>query len=124
MHITWTALRSPTPTAQAPWQPAGAVFAQAGQSAAGRATIPSFDGRWWSVLAVWPDAPSAVQAAPDPVAVDADAWHVVLEPASYRGDAVLSAGARPFADLPAAGKTAGASAVVTLAGLGPDAARN
>jgi heme-degrading monooxygenase HmoA len=48
---------------------------------------------------------------------------VVLEPASYRGDAVLSQGARPFDGLPRRGKVAGAAAVITLAGLGDDPRR-
>ena len=51
-------------------------------------------------------------------------WHVVLQAAAFRGDAVLGGGARPFAALPRAGRTTGASAVVTLAGLGSDPARN
>lgn len=123
MHVTWTALRSHAPQATAPWQPEGAVFTQAGHAAAGRAEIPSFDGRWWSVLATWPDEASARAAAPDPDAVGADAWHVVLEAASFRGDAVLSGGSRPFQGLPETGRTTGASAVVTLAGTGPDPER-
>jgi hypothetical protein len=51
------------------------------------------------------------------------AWHVVLQPVSYRGSAALAGGARPFAPLPQRGKVAGAAAVITLAGLGPDPAR-
>ncbi len=47
----------------------------------------------------------------------------MLAPASYRGDARLAGGARPFDALPARGKVSGAAAVITLAGLGPDAAR-
>ncbi len=123
MHLTWTALRSHEPTSTPPWLPTDACFAQAGQSAAGRATMPSFDGRWWSVLATWPDEAAAVAAAPDPAAVGAEVWHVALEVASYRGDAALSGGAQPFSAAPAAGKVAGASAVITLAGLGPDPGR-
>ncbi len=119
MIVTWTALRSTTPSDVCPWSPEGADFAQAGQSGAGRAEVPSFDGTWWSVLATWPSEAAARAAAPD---VES-AWHVVLEAAAFRGDAVLSGGARPFASLPTAGRTAGASAVVTLAGLGPDQAR-
>jgi heme-degrading monooxygenase HmoA len=85
--------------------------------------LPSFDGASWSVIATWQDAASAQAAAP--VAVDGvrSAWHVVLEPVSFRGDAVLSAGARPFSELPPRGKVAGAAAVITLAGMGPDPAR-
>jgi heme-degrading monooxygenase HmoA len=47
---------------------------------------------------------------------------VVLEPVSYRGDAVLSKGVRPFEILPQRGKVAGAAAVVTMAGFGSDPA--
>ncbi len=85
--------------------------------------MPSFDGRWWSVLAVWDDDPSE-QVQDWPVAWGGStAWHVVLAPASFRGDAVLSGGRQPFAVLPERGKVTGAAAVVTLAGLGPDAER-
>ena len=119
MYVTWTALRLDAPTPVCPWLPAGAVFAQAGQGGAGRAEVPSFEGRWWSVLGVWDD----LAAAREPALVGGSAWHVVLEPVSYRGDAPLSGGARPFDGLPQAGKVAGAAAVVTLAGLGPDPAR-
>lgn len=123
MHITWTALRSREPRATSPWQPSGAVFDQSGLSAAGRADLASIDGRWWSVLAVWDEEDSARSAAPDQDEVDAEVWHVVLQPASYRGDAALSGGQRPFDGLPDRGRTTGASAVVTLAGLSADAAR-
>ena len=123
MYVTWTALRSHEPGPVPTWHPEGAVFAQHGAAGPGRADVPTFDGRWWSVLAVWDDEPAARAAAPDARAVDADVWHVLLQPAAFRGDAVLSGGARPFAGLPAAGKTTGASAVVTLAGLGSDPAR-
>ena len=127
MLLSWTAFCLDAGQADAPWEPAGAVFAQAGQSAAGRADMPSFDGTWWSVLAVWPDEAAAAQGERDAHAAAAvragSAWHVGLEAVSFRGDAVLSGGARPFASLPAAGKTRGASVVVTLAGLGPDVAR-
>ncbi|MCW2605691.1 MAG: hypothetical protein JWO60_384 [Frankiales bacterium] len=122
MIVTWTALRS-SPAATCPWEAEGAVFAQSGHAGAGRAEVPSFDGTRWSVLAIWPDAETARAAAP--VCSPAlDAWHVVLEAAAFRGDAVLSGGARPFASLPTSGRTTGASAVVTLAGLSGDAARD
>lgn len=124
MHVTWSALELSEPAAACPWVPAGAGLVQAGQAGAGCAQVPSFDGVWWSVLAVWDDDPrERVQDWP----VDGEglraAWHVLLEPVSYRGDAVLSAGRRPFDALPARGKVAGAAAVLTLAGLGPDPAR-
>jgi heme-degrading monooxygenase HmoA len=86
--------------------------------------MPSFDGTTWSVLATWEDASSAEAAAPAAVDGVRSAWHVVLEPVSFRGDAVLSGGARPFAQLPSRGKVAGAAAVITLAGLGPDPVRS
>jgi heme-degrading monooxygenase HmoA len=119
--VTWTALELIAPRATCPWQPAGATYAQAGQAGAGTVEMPSFAGTWWSVLATWDDAE---QAAAHPVDVDVRAaWHVVLAPAAYRGDAVLAGGARPFAGLPARGKVQGAAAVITLAGMGPDPVR-
>jgi heme-degrading monooxygenase HmoA len=75
------------------------------------------------VLATWDDD-SAELAATAPGGDDVHAaWHVVLAPASYRGDAVLAGGARPFEALPRRGKVAGAAAVITLAGLGSDPER-
>ena len=122
MIVTWTALHSAAPLPASPWHADGAVFAQAGHAGAGRAGVPSFDGTWWSVLATWPDETTARASAP--VAGEGlEAWHVVLEAAAFRGDACLGGGARPFDRLPATGRTTGASAVVTLAGLGPDADR-
>ncbi len=124
MFVTWTALELAEPSTVCPWQPARAIFAQAGQAAAGRAEVPDFSGAWWSVLGIWDDVSAARCAAPrDSDAVRA-AWHVVLEPASYRGDAVLSDGARPFDRLPRRGKVTGAAAVITLAGLGRDPAKS
>lgn len=123
MHVTWTALELSAPAQACPWTADGASFAQSGHAAAGTARIPSFEGSWWSVLAIWEDAAQAAAAAPAPVDGVRGAWHVVLEPVSYRGDAVLSAGAQPFGQLPRRGKVAGAAAVITLAGLGPDHAR-
>lgn len=123
MHLTWTTLCLDEPTSECPWKPSGADFWQAGPSAAGKADIPSFDGRWWSVVATWPDEAAARDAAPQAASVDGSAWHVVLQAASYRGDACLTGGAQPFAGLPAAGKAAGAAAVITLAGFGADQER-
>lgn len=123
MHVTWTALELAEPSDVCPWTPAGAAFTQAGQAGAGRAEIPDFSGRWWSVLSTWDDAASAAAAAPAPSTEVRAAWHVTLQPVSYRGDASLSDGAQPFAGLPERGKVAGAAAVVTLAGLGPDPER-
>ena len=124
MHVTWTALELVAPSRACPWTPEGAGFWQAGHGAGGSAEAPSFDGTSWSVLATWDDADQARAARPADVEGVRRAWHVVLEPVSFRGDAVLSAGTRPFADLPAQGKVAGAAAVITLAGLGPDPARS
>jgi heme-degrading monooxygenase HmoA len=76
------------------------------------------------VLSVWETAEQAVLAAPAPGGAVRAAWHVVLQPVSYRGDAQLGGGATPFAHLPARGKVAGAAAVITLAGLGDDHARS
>lgn len=121
MIVTWTALRAGLPRPDCPWQPEGAVWSQSGHSADGRATMPSFGGRWWSVLAVWPDEASARAAAP--VVPDVDAWHVVLQAMAYRGDATLADGATPFTGLPTGGRTTGASVVLTMAGFGDDAAR-
>jgi heme-degrading monooxygenase HmoA len=119
--VTWTALELSRPQATCPWRPAGATYAQAGQAGAGTAEVPSFGGTWWSVLATWDDADlAAAHPAGDDVRA---AWHVVLAPVAYRGDAELAGGARPFAGLPGRGKVHGAAAVVTLAGLGPDPAR-
>jgi heme-degrading monooxygenase HmoA len=123
LFVTWTAVQLTEPTPHCPWQPAGALFVQAGQAGAGRAEIPDFSGRWWSVLALWDDASTAAAAVPPGGAGTLAAWHVVLQPVSYRGDAVLSQGARPFDGLPRRGKVAGAAAVITLAGLGADPAR-
>ena len=123
MLVTWTALELSSPRATCPWEPDGATYAQAGQAGAGTAEMPSFGGLWWSVLATWDDE-AAEQAAAHPVADGVRAaWHVVLAPASYRGDAVLAGGARPFAGVPARGKVHGAAAVITLAGMGRDPAR-
>ena len=123
MLVTWTALELTGPRDSTPWLPADAVHAQAGQAGAGTAEVPSFRGLWWSVLATWDDDradAAAVHPAADGVRA---AWHVVLAPVSYRGDAVLAGGARPFAAVPSRGKVAGAAAVITLAGLGRDAQR-
>ncbi len=122
MLVTWTALELDAASHGCPWTPAGATWWQAGAGGPGTAQMPTFDGRWWSVVATWDDADGDLAARP-PDLPAASAWHVVLEPASYRGDAVLAGGAQPFAELPPRGKVAGAAAVVTLAGLGPDAAR-
>jgi len=124
VHVTWSALELSEPSSACPWLPEGAYFVQAGQAGAGRAELPSFDGRWWSVLAVWDQDPHE-RVQDWPVAGDGlhAAWHVVLAAAAYRGDAVLSGGRRPFAALPARGKVAGAATVITLAGLGADQAR-
>ena len=121
MFVTWTALRCRDAQPTSPWLPDDAVFAQAGHAGAGTAQMPAFDGGWWAVLATWDDEAGARAAAPRLDGVDS--WHVVLRPASYRGDAALSGGARPFGAVPSAGKTEGASAVITLAGFGDDAAR-
>ena len=120
MHVTWTALELAEPSAACPWTPDGATWWQAGQGADGVAAVPSFEGRWWSVVATWDDPRAAAVVPP---AALGSAWHVVLDPVSFRGDAVLAGGARPFAPLPDRGKVAGAAAVVTLAGLGPDPQR-
>ena len=123
MLVTWSAVELAEPQDAPPALPGAAVFAQAGQGAAGVADVPAFDGRWWSLLAVWDDDDRAVAEQPPAGAGVRAAWHVVLRPVSYRGDAALSGGARPFDALPRRGKVAGAAAVVTLAGLGPDPAR-
>lgn len=124
MHVTWSALELQEPATICPWQPDGAVFVQAGQAGAGRVEMPSFEGRWWSVLAIWDEHPRArVLRWPVEGGALHAAWHVVLEPASYRGNARLSGGRRPFDAVPGRGKVAGAAAVITLAGLGPDPER-
>jgi heme-degrading monooxygenase HmoA len=124
VYVTWTVLELTAPTPDCPWAPEGASFTQAGHGGAGTAEIPAFDGSWWSVLGTWDDVDRARAAAPRGVAGVGEAWHVVLEPVSYRGDARLSGGVRPFDELPHRGKVAGAAAVITLAGLGPDPARS
>lgn len=121
MFVTWTALELNHPAGRCPWEPEGALWAQTGLSGAGGAEVPDGVGLWWSALATWPDEVAARAAAP--LEGPWTAWHVVLEPASFRGDAVLSGGARPFAHLPERGRTTGAAAVVTLAGLGTDEQR-
>jgi heme-degrading monooxygenase HmoA len=122
VHVTWTAVQLEAPAGACPWTPDGSTFTQAGHSAAGTAA-PAFDGTWWSVLATWQDAAQARSAAPVGVDGVRAAWHVVLEPVSYRGDALLSGGAQPFQRLPGRGKVTGAAAVITLAGLHQDPAR-
>lgn len=121
MLVTWTTLHTELPVPDVPWLPVGARWWQSGHCGPGRAELPSFDGTWWSVLATWDDLAAAEQGPPEQAGVEA--WHVVLQPAAYRGDALLAGGARPFAGLPGAGRTDGASAVVTLAGLGADESR-
>ena len=121
MIVTWTTLRSARPTDTVPWQPTGATWWQSGHSGPGRAEPPPLDGRWWSVLATWPDLDEA-QAGPGP-REDLAAWHVVLDAASFRGDAVLAGGARPFTTVPPTGRLEGAAVVVTFAGLGADSSR-
>ena len=121
MIVTWTAVRAHLPAATCPYEPPGATWWQAGAAGAGRVELPAFDGSWWSVLATWPDLATAQRGAPDGVALEA--WHVVLQGASFRGDAVLGDGATPFASLPEQARVSGASAVVTLAGLGQDRRR-
>lgn len=127
MYLSWTAIEAAEPVGECPWLPTGAVFAQAGHSGAGRAEVPDFTGRWWSVLAVWDDPASAVAAGEEALGrtgpASYDAWHVTLEAATYRGDAVLSGGATPFAALPPRGKVGGAAVVITLAGFHDDPAR-
>lgn len=124
MLVTWTALELASPSATCPWLPADAAFAQAGQAGAGVAELPGFAGLWWSVIAVRDDDVDRAAHAPEPGSGNVRAaWHVVLQPVSYRGDAALAGGARPFASLPQRGKVAGAAAVITLAGLGQDPAR-
>lgn len=121
MILTWTVLRSRRPVTSVPWQPSGASWWQAGRSGAGRAEAPPVEGIWWSALATW-DSLDAARAGTR-VEADAEAWHVVLEAASFRGSAVLAGGARPFDGLPESGQVQGAAAVVTFAGLGRDGAR-
>jgi heme-degrading monooxygenase HmoA len=123
LFVSWTALELAAPTAECPWRPDGATFSQAGIAGSGRAELPEVAGAWWSVLGTWEDPAAALAAAPAPGGSLRGAWHVVLQPVSYRGDAVLSGGARPFDRLPRRGKVAGAAAVITLAGLGADAGR-
>lgn len=125
MRVTWTLLRTIDPTPASPWLPVGASHAQAGHAAGSRATLPPGDGLTWSVLGVFvgPDADTAAAATPAGAPGLAEWWHVVLEPASYHGDAVLAGGATPFTDVPRRGKVAGAAAVITMAGLGADDVR-
>ena len=124
MFVTWTALELAEPAPTCPWHPADAAFTQSGQAGAGSAEIPEFAGRWWSVISTWDDPVQAAAGGPGAEEGFSAAWHVTLQPVSYRGDAVLSGGARPFAALPARGKVAGAAAVITLAGLGGDPQRS
>jgi heme-degrading monooxygenase HmoA len=118
--VTWTALELSEPSSTCPWQPAGAAFAQAGHAGSGRAEVPAFAGLWWSVLSIWDDPAHALADLPEARDSVRAAWHVTLQPVSYRGDAALSGGARPFEALPTRGKVEGAAAVITLAGFGDD----
>lgn len=121
MLVTWTAVRTRVPAAAVPWQPTGASWWQGGPSGAGRAEPPLLDGHWWAVLATWDSLEDA--AAGPGARDDQEAWHVVLEPASFRGEAVLAGGARPFDALPDDGRTRGAVAVVTFALPASDSGR-
>ncbi|WP_370290767.1 hypothetical protein [Nocardioides sp.] len=121
MRVTWTLLRATDPTPECPWLPSGARHAQAGHAAGSRATLPPGDGLSWTVLGVFDDESAAETPAGTPGL--AEWWHVVLEPASYHGDALLAGGATPFTEVPRRGKVAGAAAVITMAGLGDDVAR-
>jgi heme-degrading monooxygenase HmoA len=121
--LTWTALELAAPLPSAPWLPGGARWAQAGPAGPGVAAVPERWGDWWTVVAAWDDEGAACAAAPVPGGDLRAAWHVVLHAVSYRGDAVLAGGARPFDALPHRGKVAGAAAVVTLAGFGEDPGR-
>ena len=123
MYASWTALELAVPSARCPWSPEGATYSQAGHAGPGVAELPDFSGVWWSVLALWDDAEAARAAAPQRDGSIAAAWHVTLHAVSYRGDAHLTGGTRPFDALPARGKVKGASAVITLAGAGPDPER-
>jgi heme-degrading monooxygenase HmoA len=123
VYVTWTALELSASSETCPWRPVGALHTQAGQAGAGTAEIPEFGGLWWSVLGTWDDLASAGAAAPGAVGAIRAAWHVVLQPVSYRGDAALSRGVRPFDSLPQRGKVSGAAAVITVAGMGADPQR-
>lgn len=125
MLVTWSLLELTDPAVACPWAPPGASWSQAGHAAGPTAAVPGFDGRWWSVLSTFDDgAEDAAQQEPDVGAGLAAAWHVVLQPVAYHGDALLADGARPFDGLPARGKVEGAAAVVTMAGLGDDPERS
>lgn len=124
MLVTWSLLELRDPAVACPWAPLGATFHQSGHAAGTTAAVPAFDGRWWSVLGVWDDEQLARDSAPGHDDGLAAWWHVVLQPVSYHGDALLSGGARPFDDLPPRGRVEGAAAVVTLAGLSSDPERS
>ncbi len=83
MFVTWSALELSEPSRSSPWLPTGAAHVQAGR---GRAGLAVFDGLGGSVLAAWDEAP-LVQDWPVEGAGLRAAWHVLLEPVSYRGDA-------------------------------------
>jgi hypothetical protein len=123
MLVTWTALQLDAPQPGAPWLPAGARWSQAGPSGPGSAVVPEHWGDWWTVVATWDDEVAARATAPPAQDGVRSAWHVVLDAVSYRGDAALAGGARPFDHLPSRGKVTGAAAVITLAGFGDDPAR-
>ena len=124
MYLTWTVVEHAKPVPACAWRPERAVYSQAGQAGAGAVELTGFTGSWWSVLSTWNSADDAVAAAPVPAAAIRAAWHVVLEPVTYRGDAVLGGGAVPLHALPTRGKVTGAAAVITLAGLGDDPERS
>ncbi|PWW23352.1 hypothetical protein JD79_02526 [Geodermatophilus normandii] len=85
MFVSWTALELAAPAAACPWRPDGAAFSQAGVAGPGRAELPEAVGSWWSVLGTWEDPAAALAAAPLPDGSVRGAWHVVLQPVSYRG---------------------------------------
>lgn len=122
MYVTWTVLQLAKPAEACPWVPAGAIHAQAGHTSTVRAEVPDFRGDWWAVCAVWDSRSDAQQ--PPPMGVDGvlERWHVVLEPAGYKGDATMVGGVTPFVDVER-GRVLGAAAVITLAGLHEDPGR-
>jgi heme-degrading monooxygenase HmoA len=86
-----------------------------------RASAGAFVGQDRSVVATWNEADSA-QLGPGRID-GVDAWHVVLEPVSSRGDVVLAGGARPFHAESTGRGLEGAAVLITVAGTSPDAGR-
>ena len=125
MHLTWTALELAAPSADCPWRPGGASFAQAGSGR--RRPRRGAVVRRHLVVGARPVARRGLgprwraRAATTPYGRPGTSCWSRCRTAATPSCPVAPA---PSTALPARGKVAGAAAVITLAGLGPDPARD